>query len=174
MEDFEALLSRLEELMSEIESLDDVRKDLLFEIFDGIDTVHRLPLTLLGEQLGAGEIQRLRDAEPAIAWLFDAYGLGVDQRSQAEEALKPVLPYIHSHGGRIEVLEAKGGIVRARMSGACTGCTASAVTLKEGVERALRDGFPGYIGLEVEEEEAAEHPPPGPTLLQIGRPGHKL
>lgn len=174
MEDFEALLSRLEELMSEIEGLDEVRKDLLFELLDGIDTIHRLPLARLGEYLGANEIERLRNAEPALAWLFDAYGLGVDEQAQAEEALKPILPYIHSHGGRIEVLAAKGGIVRARMSGACAGCTASAVTLKEGVEQALREGFPGYVGLEVEEEDAPEHPPPGPTLLQIGKKGSRI
>src|SRR5688500_12853814 len=109
MEEFEALLSRLEELMSEIASRDEVGKDLLFELLDGIDTIHRIPLTQLGDQLGTREVERLRDADSAIAWLFDAYGLGVDERRQAEEALKAILPYIHSHGGRIDVLEVSAG-----------------------------------------------------------------
>lgn len=174
MENFEALLSRLEELMSEIATLEEVGKDLLFELLDGIDTIHRIPLAHLADHLGTREVERLRDADSAVAWLFDAYGLGVDERQQAEDALKPILPYIHSHGGRIDVLEVSAGIVRARMSGSCAGCTASAVTLKEGVEQALRDGFPGYVGLEVEEEQAPEHPPPGPTLLQIGKRQSKV
>jgi hypothetical protein len=41
------------------------------------------------------------------------------------------------------------------------------VTLQKGVEEALRERFPGFVELEVEEIEAPAHPPPGPTLLQI-------
>jgi Fe-S cluster biogenesis protein NfuA len=55
------------------------------------------------------------------------------------------------------------------MSGACSGCSASAITLREGIEEALRERLPGFARIEVEEDPAPRHPPPGPTLLQIQR-----
>jgi hypothetical protein len=38
---------------------------------------------------------------------------------------------------------------------------------QEGIETALAEHLPGFAALEVEPDDAA-HPPPGPTLLQIG------
>ncbi len=129
--------------------------------------MHRLALGRLGNALGPEELERLRVGDPAIAWLLGAYAVGVDERVAAEAALESIRPYVHSHGGEVEVLEADGGVVRLKLSGACSGCTASAVTLKEGVEEALREGFPGFAGMEVEEDEAVPHPPPGGTPLPM-------
>lgn len=169
MSDLGDLLSRLEHSLGDIETLDESTRGRVFELLDGIDALHRMALTQLGEELGTAEIERLRAAHPAIAWLMDAYGIGVDQHSAAEEALEEIRPYIHSHGGRVDVLSARDGVVQVQLSGSCSGCTASAVTLQEGVEKALRENVPGFVTLEVAEdaEDAAPHPPPGATLLQI-------
>jgi Fe-S cluster biogenesis protein NfuA len=105
-----------------------------------------------------------------VAWLFEAYAVGVDERAAAEVALEAVRPYLHSHGGDVAVLDARGGVVRVRLSGACSGCTASTITLRRGVEEALRERMPGFAAMEVEEDDALPHPPPGPTLLQIAEP----
>ena len=126
-----------------------------------------MALRRIGDILGPEEVARLRDGDPAAAWLLDAYAVGVDERTAAEAALDSVRPYIESHGGAVEVLGADAGVVRLRMSGACSGCTASSVTLREGIEEALRERFPGFAAVEVEQDDAAAHPPPGPTLLQI-------
>lgn len=166
-EPLDALLSRLEDLLAEVEALDDPARQAVFELLDGIDALHRLALTRLGDELGDETLGGLRDAHPAVAWLLDAYGVGVDQRAAAEVALEPIRPYIHSHGGSVDVLGVRDGVVHLRMSGACSGCTASAVTLQEGIEDALREGFPGFAGVEVEPDDAPAHPPPGATLLQI-------
>lgn len=166
----EGLLTRLEELLAEVEAMDDADRRRVFELLDGIDALHRMALGHLVDALGAPSLQRLRDAHPAVAWLLDAYGAGVDEAAAAEEALESVRPYVHSHGGRVEVLDAADGVVRVRLSGACSGCTASAVTLREGVEKALREGFLGFARLEVEEDDAPSHPPPGATLLQVQSP----
>lgn len=169
MGELDQLLSRLEELLAEIETFDDETRDLVFELLDGIDALHRTALARLADALGPQTLERLR-SEEAVAWLLDAYALGVDQKAVADEALEDIRPYIHSHGGNVEVLDVDQGVVRLRMAGACSGCTASAITLQEGIEQALRDHFPGFAAMEVEEDDAAPHPPPGPTLLQIGRP----
>lgn len=170
MSGFDDLLQRLEELLTELEQLDEPVRQAVFELLDGIDTIHRFALGRLAEGIGPEAVERLRDADQAVAWLLDAYGIGVDELAAAEAALASIRPYIHSHGGKVEVLEAGQGVVRLRMSGACSGCSASAITLKEGIEEALREGLPGFARIEVvEEDSAAPHPPPGPTLLQIQR-----
>ena len=163
------LAERLSELLAWVETLDEPDRDRVLELLDGIDVLHRSALEELGEELGADRVREARE-RPAVAWLFDAYGIGVDQVSASEDALAAIRPYIESHGGRVEVLAASAGVVQVRLSGACSGCTASAITLQQGVEEALRTGVPGFVTMEVEEEPAGvlSHPPPGPTLLQIG------
>lgn len=161
------LLTRLGELLATVEDLDEPERQSVFELLDGIDTIHRLALDRLARGIGTAEIERLRATDPAVAWLFDAYGIGVDQRAAAEHALETIRPYVHSHGGQVEVLDVSDGVVRVKMSGSCAGCSASAVTLEYGVTEAMREHLPGFVRLEVEEEPAPPHPPPGPTLVEI-------
>lgn len=162
------VFDRLGELLAEIERLDEPVRGPVVELLQGLETLHRSAVHRLADALGEPEVERLRASEPAIAWLLGAYGIGVDEWAEVEAALDDVRPYIHSHGGSLELLDVTDGVVHAKLAGSCSGCTASAVTLREGVERALREHFPGFAGLEVEEDEDAEaHPPPGPTLLQI-------
>jgi Fe-S cluster biogenesis protein NfuA len=167
----EDVLERMEVLLTEVEQLDEPVRSQVFELLDGVDAVHRMALERLGAELGDDRVSELRSSDAAIAWLLDAYSVGVDERRAADEALETVRPYVHSHGGEVELLDAHQGVVRVRLSGACSGCTASAVTLQEGVVEALREHFPGFTALEVEEDEAAAkpHPPPGPTLVEIRR-----
>jgi Fe-S cluster biogenesis protein NfuA len=167
MSGLDELLDELERILAEVETLDEPVRDRVFALLDGVDALHRHALGQLGELLDPAERERLRASDPAVAWLFDAYSVGIDERAAADAALDSVRPYIHSHGGDVAVLDAHDGVVRVRLSGACSGCTASTVTLRRGVEEALRGGFAGYAHMEVEEDDALPHPPPGPTLLQI-------
>lgn len=172
IDDLDQLLTRLETLLAETEQLDEPLRAKVFELLDGIDALHRAALRRLGEALGDATVRRMRQ-DPGVAWLFDAYGIGVDERAAADVALETVRPYIRSHGGSVEVLAAQDGVVRVKLAGSCSGCTASAVTLREGVEQALVEGLPGFARLEVEEEDAPPHPPPGPTLVELTRfPAH--
>lgn len=168
MPGLDELLDELERLLTEVEALDEPTRDRVLSLLDGVDALHRHALERLGALLGADQRERLRAGDPAVAWLFEAYAVGIDEQAAAEAALDSVRPYLHSHGGDVAVLAARGGIVRVRLSGACSGCSASTITLRRGVEEALREHFPGFTTMEVEEDrEAAPHPPPGPTLLQI-------
>lgn len=162
-----ALLERLETLVRDVDEIEEPVRARVFELLDGIDTLHRMALGRLGQVVGPETLAAARDADPAVAWLLDAYSVGVDERAAAEAALESILPYISSHGGEVEVLDVTDGVVRLRLAGACSGCTASAITLTEGIEEALRDGFPGFAGIEVAQDDAVPHPPPGATLLEI-------
>lgn len=161
------LLTHLEEVLAEVDAMDEMVRGRVFALLDGVDALHRMALSRLEDALGVDVVSDLRRADPAIAWLFDAYAVGVEQRAAAEAALESIRPYIHSHGGNVDVLDVEEGVVRVRMSGACAGCTASAITLQEGIEDALREGFPGFSHVEVEEDAAPAHPPPGATLLEL-------
>lgn len=165
--DFSQQLDDMEAVLEEVEALEDSVRDPVFALLDGIDALHRHALDRLAAQLDQETLDRLAAADPAVAWLFGAYGIGVDERATAEAALESIRPYLHSHGGDVTVVEAHSGVVRVRLSGACSGCTASTITLRRGVEEALRDGFPGFVEMVAEEDDALPHPPPGPTLLQI-------
>lgn len=164
--EFDNVLSRLEDLLHEVEQLDEPVRERVFELLDGIDLLHRTALGRMAEHLAPETLRALRE-DPAISWMLDAYGVGVDELAAAEAALHEIRPYIASHGGSVEILGASGGIVKVKLAGACSGCTASAVTLTEGIEAALRDNFPAFVAMEVEDDDAPAHPPPGPTLLQI-------
>lgn len=155
-----------------MDALPDSVRDDVVGLLDGVDALHRAALVRLGELLGPDDVNRLRD-EPLVAWLFDAYGIGVDQVAAAEEALDEVRPYVHSHGGAVELIEVTAGMVRLRLTGACAGCTASSQTLRERIDTVLRERVPGFAGVDAEEDDdAVAHPPPvGPVPVQlIARP----
>lgn len=168
MNELEALLDRLEALLGDVDALDESVRSVVFELLDGIDALHRMALQSLAGAADDATLTRLRDAHPSIAWLFDAYAVGVDERAAAESALEEVRPYIHSHGGKVEVVDVTAGLVRLRLSGTCSGCTASDVTVTETIERALRESWPGFVALDVEPDDADPHPPPTTPLVQIG------
>jgi len=160
------LLDRLEELLGEVEGLDEGVRGTVFELLDGVDAVHRLAITRLADVVG--DVEWLRQSDPAVAWLLEAYGVGVDDYAAASAALEQVRPYVHEHGGEVEVLSVEHGVVRVQLSGACSGCTSAAATLRDGVEEALREGLPGFVAMDVAPDSGASvHPPPTQVLLQI-------
>ena len=65
--------------------------------------------------------------------------------TQLLEALDAIRPALQADGGDIRVVEihAETGIVDVELLGACNGCAMSAMTLKAGVERILRDRVEG-------------------------------
>jgi len=161
------LLDRLEELLTAVEGLDEEVRERVFELLDGVDAVHRLAITRLAHELGA-ELGSLRRGDPAVDWLFEAYGVGVDDADAASVALEQVRPYLHEHGGEVQVLGVAHGVVRVQLVGACSGCTSAADTLRHGVEEALRENLPGFVAMDVAPDDgAAAHPPPKQVLLQI-------
>ncbi len=160
------LLDRLEELLGEVEGFDEGVRDTVFELLDGVDALHRLAVTRLAGVVG--DVEPLRQADPAVNWLLEAYGVGVSDAAAASAALDSVRPYLHEHGGEVDVLSVDHGVVRVRLGGACSGCTAAAITLRDGVEEALREGLPGFVAMDVAPDSgAAAHPPPTQVLLQI-------
>ena len=64
-------------------------------------------------------------------------------REEIETALDKVRPMLKADGGDVELVDVKSGVVRLRLKGACGGCPMAAITLKDGIERALKEEVPG-------------------------------
>lgn len=64
-------------------------------------------------------------------------------REKVEAALKKVRPFLQRDGGDVELVEVtEEGEVRVKLTGACGGCPMATMTLKHGVERAIREEVP--------------------------------
>lgn len=155
------------ERMEEIE--DEKTREEVFALLEGIDVLHRQGIGRIFDLiagLGGPKAVEQISQDPIVHTLLEMYDLPEeDEQTQVERALEGVYPYFESHGGRLEVLGAKNGRVRVRLSGSCEGCPGTTTTLGRVVEEALREGFPGFTEL------VAEEPiPPAPkSIVQPGR-----
>jgi len=65
------------------------------------------------------------------------------------EALEAVRPMLVADGGDVELVEVtEQGVVRVRLQGSCHGCPMSMMTLKNGIERIVREQVPGVTAVE--------------------------
>jgi Fe-S cluster biogenesis protein NfuA len=64
-------------------------------------------------------------------------------KEKVEEALKQVRPALQRDGGDIELVSVdETGVVKVRLKGACGSCPMSTMTLKNGVEKYLKEHLP--------------------------------
>ena len=84
-----------------------------------------------------------------------------------QEVLEEIRPAIQMDGGDVELVDIEpGGRVLVRLLGACTGCSMSQLTLKQGIENLLLHRVEGVTSVDAvfEETEAggAHHAHPAP------------
>jgi Fe-S cluster biogenesis protein NfuA len=63
-------------------------------------------------------------------------------REKVEAVLAKVRPHLQADGGNVELVDIEGTVVKVRLVGACGSCPMSQMTLKMGVERAIRAEVP--------------------------------
>jgi Fe-S cluster biogenesis protein NfuA len=60
-----------------------------------------------------------------------------------KHAIEEVRPYLKADGGDVELVElTSDNTVKVRLTGACDGCPFSMMTLRAGIEQAIRKKFP--------------------------------
>ena len=64
-------------------------------------------------------------------------------KEKVEEVLAMIRPMLQRDGGDVELVEVDDGIVKVRLTGACGGCPMATMTLKQGIERTLKEKVPG-------------------------------
>jgi Fe-S cluster biogenesis protein NfuA len=63
-------------------------------------------------------------------------------KDKVEAVLKQIRPALQADGGDVELVDVNKGIVKVRLSGACGGCPMASMTLKNGIERVLKEKVP--------------------------------
>ena len=58
---------------------------------------------------------------------------------QIRKEVEELRAYLQSHGGDMELIAIEGTTVKLRLQGACGSCPGAQATLKNGVERVLRE-----------------------------------
>lgn len=65
------------------------------------------------------------------------------------KGIEAIRPYLQADGGNVELVEiTNDNIVKVRLLGACEGCPFSVMTLKAGIEQAIRKEWPDLKTLE--------------------------
>lgn len=174
--DFHARLQRLDDLVRAADRAADpaVRartRDLVQALLD----LHGLALERLLEHVAAaGEAGRAildacarDDVAGGLMLLHGLHPLGPEER--VRQALDDVRPALHAHGGGVEFVEYRDGIVRLRLQGHCHQCPSSSATVRQTVEAAVLGRAPEVAAVEVEGLSEAPSVPD-----RADRPGARL
>lgn len=96
--------------------------------------------------LGIGNIIRkhLKAGAPVVG---EDYFAGLPSEGDLKWAIRDLLdreinPAVAAHGGWVELIDVKRNAVFLRLGGGCQGCGAADVTLKQGIEKAIRSLAP--------------------------------
>ena len=162
-------VARIESLLEEIEELPDpVARDRCTEVVGALLDLYGEGLARIVERMAAPEA--LVEDE-LIAHLLLLHGIHpVPVEARVHGALEEVRPYLQSHGGNVELVSLRDGVLRLRLEGSCSGCPSSAATLTLAVEDAVRKAAPEIERIEEEQSSAAEAANgsmAGPQLIEL-------
>jgi Fe-S cluster biogenesis protein NfuA/nitrite reductase/ring-hydroxylating ferredoxin subunit len=160
-------VARMETLLEEIEALEDLRaRSKIAEVVGLLLDLHGEGLARIMDSVArsGGEDLNARFADDElVSHLLFLHGLHpLDLEARVASALEEVRPYLHSHGGNVELIGVEDGVARLRMEGSCKGCPSSTMTLKLAIEEAIWKAAPD---LESIEAEGVADPEPSPTIV---------
>ncbi len=69
-------------------------------------------------------------------------------KEEVENALDKIRPMLQADGGDVELVGIKDGVVKVRLQGACKGCPMSQMTIKNGIEKMLKEQVPEVKSVE--------------------------
>ena len=115
-------------------------------VFLNLDTSNLLSGAVVDwvEEEGAGGF-RVHDpkARPAVEREPSELRLSGPHAERVQRVIDEVInPGIASHGGYVELVDVDDDTLYLRMGGGCQGCAASAATLRQGIERMVKEQVP--------------------------------
>lgn len=164
--EFEQLAERADKAIEEVRKLDPASQAQAMEMKSAIEELHKAGLTKIVQKLrldprGKELLFELVDL-PEVLALFSMHGLvRPDLRSRVLRVIDMVRPYMQSHGGDVELVDVTADTAFIRLEGSCNGCSMSAVTLRNGVEEALKENVPEINKIEVVPSE------PSPAMIPL-------
>ena len=70
-------------------------------------------------------------------------------KDKVVEALNKIRPLLQRDGGDVQLVDVQeNGIVKVKLTGACSGCPMSTMTLKNAIEAAIKEEVPEVVSVE--------------------------
>jgi Fe-S cluster biogenesis protein NfuA len=70
-------------------------------------------------------------------------------KEKIQAAIDKIRPMLKADGGDVELIDvSEDGVVQVRLQGACSGCPMSQMTLKNGIERIIKQEVPEVKAVE--------------------------
>ncbi|MBL7124987.1 MAG: NifU family protein [Dehalococcoidales bacterium] len=63
-------------------------------------------------------------------------------RERVEVVLAQIRPALQADGGDVELVDVNEGVVKLKLKGACASCPVATMTLRNGIERMLKEQIP--------------------------------
>lgn len=102
------------------------------------------PWPVIGKQIGAKIREHIRSNDPAVSDQYDSEMLPeAEIRKKVQNLLEnEINPALGMHGGWVELIDVKKNAVYLKLGGGCQGCQSASMTLKMGIEKAIREKIP--------------------------------
>lgn len=171
--DFQARMQRLEKLLHEAEhAAPPAARERTREIVQTLLDLHSAGLEKILEGIAArADGQAIIDdlaRDDLVGSVLLLHGLHpLDLETRVQQALDQVRPALRGHGGDVELLDVRDGVVRLRLHGNCHGCPSSSATMRQTVEEAIVGKAPDAIAVEVEGMVEETAPASERTLLAL-------
>jgi Fe/S biogenesis protein NfuA len=113
--------------------------------FDSVENLRGAVLDLSGDGTGPGLVMRNPNVPSPTLGGTDLGDL--ELTGTTDEKIRTLLterinPAIASHGGVAHLIKVEGEVAQLELGGGCQGCGLAAVTLRQGIERAILDAIP--------------------------------
>jgi Fe-S cluster biogenesis protein NfuA len=69
-------------------------------------------------------------------------------KEKVAQLIEQVRPSLQADGGDVELVDVVDGVVQVRLKGHCAGCPMSTMTVKNGIERFLKQQIPEVKSVE--------------------------
>lgn len=69
-------------------------------------------------------------------------------KEKVQKIIDKIRPSLQADGGDVELIDVVDGIVTVKLQGACAGCPMSQMTLKNGIERLVKQELPEIKAVE--------------------------
>ncbi len=170
--EFQARIQEVEELVKKLERAGNPEiHAAALELVQSVIDLHGAGLERMIDlmcQSEAGEealVEAVKD--DLVSSMFLLHGLHPESvEERVLQALDKVRPYLHSHGGDVEMVGITDGILKVRLQGTCGSCASSSLTMKNAVEEAVYEAAPDILEI-VEEQGKDDAAPSAPHLVVL-------
>lgn len=118
-----------------------------FRVFAGASTASRLEGSTI-DFVERGEERGFEVRNPSFEPLGSTPPSGPLAERVHQVIEEQINPGVASHGGKITLVDVRDNVAYVQMSGGCQGCGMAKVTLRQGVERMIKQAIPEIVAIE--------------------------